>query len=98
MEIGESTKEVSKEDVLLAIKDLVQDKAPGLNGFMIVFYNKFWNIIKGDIINIVKDLFSAKVDLQHLNYATVMLIPKKEEEREIRDFRPISLTNGIVKI
>ena len=36
--------------------------------------------------------------MDKLNYAHVVLIPKKSESKEVREFRPISVLNASVKI
>jgi len=33
-----------------------------------------------------------------LNYASVVLIPKRDEAKEVRNFRPINILNASVKI
>ena len=42
--------------------------------------------------------FEGTLQLERLNYANVVLIPKKSGAREVGDFRPISALNASVKI
>ena len=45
-----------------------------------------------------EELYHNKLDLQRLNYATVVLIPKKEETVRVSDLRTITLLNRSFKI
>jgi hypothetical protein len=48
------TAEYSEEEVRKAIFQMEHNKAPGLDGFSVEFYQTFWETIKGDLL----DLFS----------------------------------------
>jgi mannosylglycoprotein endo-beta-mannosidase len=76
-----------------------QNKAPGPDGYTVLFFRKCWHIIQHDImaaINTVYDLHCNDLDL--LNKANIILLPKKEGIEDIRDFRTISLIHAIAKI
>ena len=38
------------------------------------------------------------LQLERLNYAHMVFIPKKNEAKEVGDFRPISMLNTLVKL
>lgn len=80
-----------------AVFTLAKNKAPGPDGFLILFYQEFWDIINEDLVNIFKSL-SSSTDLSRLNYTHMILVPKKAENPVVSDYRPISLKNGIIKI
>jgi hypothetical protein len=48
-------------------------------------------------VALVKDFESGKLDVARLNYAIITLIPKEQDAREMRKFRPISLGNCSLK-
>jgi len=77
----------------MTIWGLWADKAPGLDGFPILFYHYFW-----DIIVTYGSLHGETLQLDWLNYAHAMLIQKKGEAREVGDFMLISMLNVSVKI
>jgi len=54
--------------------------------------------MREDIMALFEELYHNKLDLQRLNYATVVLIPKKEETVRVSDLRPITLLNRSFKI
>ena len=45
-----------------------------------------------------QDLFNGHLELFHLNFGMIMLLPKKEEAVRIEQFRPICLLNVSFKI
>lgn len=79
--------------------DLPNDKALGPDGFTGIFYKKAWDIIKGDVLNVFNVVWSQDTrSLNHLNDAYVMLLKKKPQPAEIRDYRPISLIHSFSKL
>lgn len=61
-----------------AIRLMKRDKAPGLDGFPILFYKVRWDIIKDDLMQVISD-FLVKGFLDKGNNATfISLILKKE--------------------
>ena len=76
-----------------AIAQLKNNKAPGPDGFPVEFYKKCWHIIKGDLLPMFHDLFSGQLQLFHLNFGTITLLPKKTDAVRIEQFRPICLLN-----
>ena len=67
----------SEKEVFDAIAQMKNNKAPGPDGFPTEFYKKCWHIIKGDLLPMSNDLFSGQLQLFHLNFGTITLLPKK---------------------
>jgi hypothetical protein len=63
-----------------------------------MFYQKFWGVIKDDLLAMFKDLSSGNLDLYRLNFALITIIPKEKDARTMNKFRPISLLNCSYKI
>lgn len=57
------------------------------------FYQRFWNIIKHDLLALFCAFESGQINLSRLNYGTVILIPKEAEAKTLKKFRLISLLN-----
>ena len=74
------------------------NKTSGPDGFPAEFYKKCWHIVKGDLLPMFHDLFSGQLQLFHLNFGTIILLPKKTEAVRIEQFRPICLLNVSFKI
>jgi len=92
------SKSFLEEEVKAAVWGLWPEKAPGPDGFPVFFYMIFWDIIKADVFKLMECLHAGTLQLNRLNYASVDLIPKRDEAKEVGDFRPISVLNASVKI
>ncbi|XP_050232953.1 uncharacterized protein LOC126681456 [Mercurialis annua] len=87
-----------EEEVFNALKSCDPNKAPGPDGFNMFFYGRSWQIVKEDIMQIFNDFCSTGLFPKGLNTAFLILIPKVKGASNIKDFRPISLINGIFKL
>lgn len=74
------------------------NKAPGSDGFPVEFYQQFWETIKGDLVQMFKDLSKGDLPLFSLNFGVITLIPKVQEANIIQQYRPICLLNVSYKI
>ena len=88
----------SEEEIKEAIFSCYAEGAPGPDGLSFIFYQKFWDIIKGDLVSMFEDWFKGDLDLFRLNFAMITLIPKIENASNMKFFRPISLINCSFKI
>lgn len=91
-------REISLEEVEEAIQSMLNDKAPGPDGFTINFYKACWNTVKQEVWEVVEDSRRLGTILKSLNSTFLALIPKVEEAKTPDKFRPISLCNFIYKI
>ena len=57
----ELEKEFLEEEVRCAINELGKDKAPGLDGFNIAFFQSCWEVIKGHIMGLFSDFHTKGV-------------------------------------
>jgi hypothetical protein len=90
--------EFNEDEILQAINESYAEGASGPDGFSFLFYQKFWPIIKMGLMDVVKKFERAEINIARLNYAMIILIPKEEEARSLKKFRPISLINCSFKI
>ena len=88
----------TEQEVYDAIVQMKHNKAPGPDGFPAEFYKKCWHVIKGDLMAMFHDLFNGRLQLFHLNFGTITLLPKKVDAMRIQQFRPICLLNVSFKI
>ena len=88
----------TEKEVFDAISQMENNKAPGPDGFPAEFYKRCWHIIKGDLLPMFHDLFAGRLQLFHLNFGTITLLPKKTDALRIEQFRPICLLNVSFKI
>jgi hypothetical protein len=73
-------------------------KAAGPDGFTALFFKKAWNIIVDEMkaIHAIEACCSDQVEL--LNDATMILLPKNPAAAHPQEFRPISLINFFAKL
>jgi hypothetical protein len=87
-----------EKEVWDVIKDLNGDKAPGPYGFTMAFFQKCWDFLKTNIMDVFVEFHTRCKFEKSFNATFVCLIPKKFGAMDVRDFRPISLVGGIYKI
>ena len=97
-ENGFLTAPFTKKEIREAIFDMEHNKTPGPDGFPAEFYQYFWEVIKGDLMNIFHDLHSGDLPLFTLNFCVITLLPKTPEANKIQQYRPIYLLNVSFKI
>jgi hypothetical protein len=78
---------------------MLQDKAPGPDGFATCFLHIAWDIIRPDIMKAFDAFWHFDTRSFHLlNDALMILLPKKANAATMRDYRPISLIHIVGKI
>lgn len=75
------------------------DKAPGPDGFTGRFFATCWNIISGDFMRALDHFHRGDVrGLAAINKAIASLLPKKVGAMDVKEYRPVSLVSGPIKI
>jgi exonuclease III len=87
-----------EEEVMGVVMGCVGDKSPGPDGFPMAFFQYCWHIIKADLMAVFQNFHSNGEFERSLNATFLVLIPKKFDAEEVKDFRPISLVGGVYKI
>ncbi|KAL6204037.1 hypothetical protein ACLB2K_021307 [Fragaria x ananassa] len=68
---------VSMEEVYKALFSIGGLKAPGVDGFPAVFFQKYWNMFSNEVFNLVSNAFSTGVIHEGLNHTLITLVPKE---------------------
>jgi hypothetical protein len=74
-------KEIS--DALFQIGPL---KAPGPDGFPTRFLQRNWGLMHDEIVSAVQHFFADGVMAEDVNDTAIVLIPKKNNPEELKDF------------
>ena len=88
----------SKEEVSTTIARLNGEKAPGADGFPIAFWSFSLELVKDEVMEFFKEFYEKKKFVRSLNATFLVLIPKKGNVEDIKDYMPISLLGSLYKI
>ncbi|XP_062021202.1 uncharacterized protein LOC133737713 [Rosa rugosa] len=92
------TKEITYKEVYDALKQMHPSKAPGPDGFSPCFYQHFWPVVGGDVVDAIRSFLEEDELIRQLNCTHVTLIPKVKKPETMSHLRPISLCNVLYKI
>uniref|UniRef100_A0A2N9IF45 Reverse transcriptase zinc-binding domain-containing protein n=1 Tax=Fagus sylvatica TaxID=28930 RepID=A0A2N9IF45_FAGSY len=87
-----------REEIVQVLKDLQGDKAPGSDGFTMAFFQQCWRVVEKDVLDFFDEVYDLFKFEKSLNASFIMLISKKVNASNIRDFRPISLIGSVYKL
>jgi len=91
-EINESLiREFTRDEVVVALKQIHPNKAPGPDGMSAVFFQKHWSIVGNNITDMILNVLNHNIPIPELNKTNISLIPKISKPKRMMDFRPIRL-------
>jgi len=88
---------VSKEEVQIAVFQLIADKSPGPVGLTAGFFQKNWNSVGKETTEAIISFFNSGRLIQELNHTFITLVPKSSDVVHLNDFRPVSCCNTLYK-
>ncbi|GJS15404.1 RNA-directed DNA polymerase, eukaryota, reverse transcriptase zinc-binding domain protein [Tanacetum coccineum] len=74
------------------------DKSPGPDGFTFGFYRRYWTFLENNVVEAVLYFFNHGQFPKGSNSSFITLIPKTQEAKMMKDFRPITLIGSLYKI
>jgi hypothetical protein len=86
------------EELDWILKDTKSDTAPGPDGLPVIFFKKFWPMLRKEILAILNGFVLGTVGIARLSFGILSLIPKVPGADNIKQFRPIALINVIFKL
>ncbi|CAN0870549.1 Putative ribonuclease H protein At1g65750 [Linum grandiflorum] len=86
------------DEVWNAVREMGPLKAPGVDGFQPIFYQKCWEVVGVPLANFVANVFREPERIRAVNETLLVLIPKIARPSLITHFRPISLCNVSYKV
>ena len=89
----------TKEEILRAIKDMKNNKSPGIDGLTREFYIIMWDVIGNDLIDVIANVCLQDQLPESWTEGLVTLIFKeKGDVNDLKNWRPITLLNTDYKI
>ena len=88
----------TSDEVKQALFHMHPSKSPGLDGMPPFFFQKYWHIIGRDVTYAVLFVLNIGHMLHKMNYTHIVFIPKKNDPKNVSDYRPISLSNVVSRI
>ncbi|WMV07828.1 hypothetical protein MTR67_001213 [Solanum verrucosum] len=89
---------ITKEEVTAGLQSIGNDKALGIDGFNAYFFKYTWKTIKEDIIDAVQSFFKTGKIYKPVNCTLVTLIPKVQNPKTVKEYRPIACCTVLYKV
>ncbi|CAM8971565.1 unnamed protein product [Rhodiola kirilowii] len=89
---------ISKEEILMSLKECEGDKAPGPDRFNISFFKRFGKEVRPEVEGFIEEFSLNGRHTRGVNQTFIALIPKSNSPQTVEDFRPISLVTSLYKI
>jgi hypothetical protein len=87
---GGLCKEFTDEEISSAMFQIGPLKVPVPNGLPALFQRN-WEVVKRGVITAVKTFFETGTMPHGVNKIVIVLLPKKDEPEELKDFKPIAV-------
>ncbi|KAK5834917.1 hypothetical protein PVK06_010597 [Gossypium arboreum] len=91
-------REFKVEEIRKALWEMAPTKAPRVDGFHTIFFQKFWHIIGQDVAKFCLQVINREASLYEVNSTKIILILKVSDADMMSLFRPISLCSILYKI
>lgn len=90
-------REVTEEEVRAVIFKMPGNKSPGPDGLTAEFFREAWPVIGKDVTIAIQSFFIKGFLPKGLNSTILALIPKNDNARMMKDYKPISCCNVLYK-
>ncbi|CAK8579658.1 unnamed protein product [Lathyrus sativus] len=89
---------VTEKEIVAALHSIGDLKSPGIDGYGAKFFKESWQIVGRDVIAAVREFFEHDQIFLAVNCTLIRLIPKHEEAKIIKEYRPIAGCTTLYKI
>ena len=86
------------KEIFQTLRGLPPTKAPGLDGYLVSFFQIHWASLGPSIVQVIQDIFTQLMIPPSWGITNLVLIPKIVHPELITQFRPISLYNTLYKL
>ena len=88
---------LTKDDMREDLFQMSLDKALGIDGFLVDFFQRFWDVVGDNVSKFCLDCLNEGRSVESINHSLLCLIPKVKTMERMTAIRPISLFNIIYK-
>ena len=85
------------EEIKKAIFKSYSDGAPRPDGLSFMFYQKFWHVVKDDLMKLFQSFYEGSLDIFRINFSNITLISEDPNACTINKFRSISLLTVAIR-
>lgn len=82
---------INDDEIKQTIFNMKLLKAPGVNGFLAIFYQSQWHVVGVSFCQMVKEVFNSHQLPADINHTLLVLIPKVDNPTSLKMFRSTSL-------
>ena len=90
--------EITIEDLTNALNSLPNYKTPGSDGLTVEFYSHFWEFLGPKLVQVLNFSFYFGLLPDSQRECIIRLIHKRDDKRDLKNWRPISLLNVDYKL
>ena len=90
--------EITLEELSNALQSLPTSKSPGSDGLSVEFYARFWTFLGPKLVLVLNHSFEIGLLPESQRDCLIRLIYKKDDKRDLKNWRPISLLNVDYKL
>lgn len=90
-------KPFTQEEIEFSLHQMYPIKAPGCDGLPALFYQRYWDVVKKDVVSCCLKVLNEGGSVKEINHTLIALIPKTKDPKLVTEFRPISLCNVLYK-
>ena len=88
----------TNEEIVSTLNSMNENKALGLNGFTMAFWQHYWDFVKLVEMGFFKEFYEFESFERSLNTTFLVLIPKKGKGRGVEGFQAYKLASGSYKL
>ena len=89
---------LSESECFAALRAMSPGKTPGTDGLPKEFYAAYWDLLKSDFVEMANSCLEIGQMPESLRQALIILLFKKNDPEELKNWRPIALLNTDYKI
>ncbi|GAA0170746.1 hypothetical protein LIER_41014 [Lithospermum erythrorhizon] len=88
---------ITREKIEACFMSMKGDKAPRPDGLSLEFYKDAWNVVGDSVVDAVQSFFQIGDMPKAMNSTSLILIPKVQQSKTMRNFKSIACYNVLYK-